>query len=208
MRPQAVEVVVIDWKGPAPALSAGLSRLLALGIDVVLVASPDAADVVAGLPPAAVAGPGRLVNWPGGDGAEDWAGLRLTGPGAPEGAVAVIHGTEELEELVAGAGFPAPGEDQCWRIVVDRHDPDREREVESWLTVGNGRTGTRGSLEAPGPKSQPALYVAGVYGWDPEEQAGPELMRGPEWTRVQARVDAGPCGRPAHPGSAPGRPLR
>ena len=190
IRPHAVEVVVIDWEGPAPALSAGLSRLLALGIDVVLVASPASAQVVAGLPPAAVAGPGRLVNWPGGDGAADWARHRLVGRGAPEGAVAVIRGAEELDDIVAAAGFPAPVADHGWRIVVDRHDPDREREVESWLTVGNGRTGTRGSLEGPVPKSQPAFYVAGIYGWDPDEQAGPELMRGPEWTRVEARVGA------------------
>ena len=179
-----------------------------MGIDVVLVASPVTDKVAAGLPPAAVAGPGRLVNWPGGDGAADWARLRLAGAGAPEGAVAVVQGEEELDELVAGAGLPVPGEDHCWRIVVDRHDPDREREVESWLTVGNGRTGTRAdSLEAPGPTSQPGLYVAGVYGWDPDEQAGPELMRGPEWTRIEA--GATPARRePAHPGYAPGRALR
>ncbi len=191
MRPQAVEVVVIDWDGPAPALSAGLSRLLASGIDVVLVASPVTAQVVAGLPPAAVAGPGRLVNWPGGDGAADWALHRMVGPGAPEGAVAVVNDADELDEVAAGAGFPAPGEDHCWRIVVDRHDPDRERDVESWLTVGNGRTGTRGSLDGPEPKSLPACYVAGIFGWDPDEPAGPALMRGPEWTRVEARVGAG-----------------
>ena len=192
MRPQAVEVVVIDWQGPAPALSAGLRRLVAQGIDVVVVASPATSEVVAGLPPAVVAGPGRLADWPGGDDVADWARQRLLGPGAPEGAVVVIHGADELDEVLAGPGLPEAGDDDCWRIVVDRQDPDREREIESWLTVGNGRTGTRGSLEAPGPRSQPALYVAGIYGWDREEQAGPELMRGPEWTRVQARVDAGP----------------
>ena len=182
--------MVIDWEGPAPALSAGLRTLLSLGIDVVLVASRVTAQVGAGLLPGAGAGPGRLVNWPGGDGAADWAHHRLVGPGAPEGAVVTVHGADALDDLLEDAGFPQPGEDHCWRIVVDRHDPDREREVESWLTVGNGRTGTRGSLEGPAPKSQPALYVAGIYGWDPDEQAGPELMRGPEWTRVEARMDA------------------
>ena len=194
MSPTAVEVVVIDWDGPAPSLSAGLSRLLALGIDVVLVASPVAAQVVAGRHRAAAAGPGRLVDWPGGEGAADWALHRVAGAGAPVGAVAVVHRPEELEQLLAGAsdGLPATTEDHCWRIVVDRSDPDREREVESWLTVGNGRTGTRGSLEGPGPKSRPALYVSGVYGWDPDEQAGPELIGGPHWTRVQSRVDVGP----------------
>jgi trehalose/maltose hydrolase-like predicted phosphorylase len=189
--PTAVEVVVIDWEGPTPALAAGIGDLLARGVDVVLVASEAAA---AGLGRAAGAGPGRLVTWPGGDGAADWARHRLVGTGAPEGAVVEIATAEELADLLAGAGdLPAPAEDHCWRIVVDRSDPDREREVESWFTVGNGRTGTRGSLEAAGATSQPALYVAGIYGWDPEEPAGPELMRGPQWTRVPGRVDAGPC---------------
>jgi len=65
---------------------------------------------------------------------------------------------------------------------VDRSDPDREREVESCFTVGNGRTGTRGSLDTPGPQSFPALYVAGIFGSDPDEQAGPQPVRGPDWT--------------------------
>lgn len=188
-----VEAVVIDWDGPAPALAGGIGELLALGIDVVLVASPATAEAAAGLSRAAAIGPGRLVSWPGGEGAADWARHRLVGTGAPEGSVVEIRDAERLADLLAGAGgFPVPGEENSWRIVVDRSDPDREREVESWLTVGNGRTGTRGSLEAPGTTSQPALYVAGIYGWDPDEQAGPELMRGPEWTQVPARVDAGP----------------
>lgn len=183
---------MIDWDGPVPPLSAGLTRLLALGIDVVLVTSPATAQAAAGVAPGA---PGRLVDWPSGDGAVDWACQRLVGVGAPEGAVEVVRGPEDLDRLLAGAGddFPAPTDDHCWRIVVDRHDPDREREIESWLTVGNGRTGTRGSLEGPGPTSRPALYVAGIYGWDPDEQAGPELMRGPEWTRVEARAGVAPA---------------
>ncbi|HVL05700.1 MAG TPA: glycosyl hydrolase family 65 protein [Acidimicrobiales bacterium] len=191
MSPTGVEVVVIDWDGPLGPLSAGLGRLLARGVDVVLVASAVTAKAAAGVAPGA---PGRLVDWPGGEGATDWARHRLAGPGAPEGAVRLVQVPEDLEEVLAGvdAGFPAPTEDHFWRIVVDRSDPAREPEIESWLTVGNGRTGTRGSLEGPGPSSRPAFYVAGVFGWDPEEQAGPELVSGPEWTRVQARVDAGP----------------
>lgn len=191
----AVEVVVIDWDGPAPALAGGIGDLLARGVDVVLVASRTTAEAAAGLSRAAADGPGRLVNWSGGDGAADWARHRLVGTGAPEGAVVEVGGAEQLAELLAGAGgFPVPGDDNSWRIVVDRPDAEREREVESWLTVGNGRTGTRGSLDRPEPISRPALYIAGIYGWDPDEQAGPELMRGPEWTRVPSQVDAGPTG--------------
>jgi trehalose/maltose hydrolase-like predicted phosphorylase len=60
--------------------------------------------------------------------------------------------------------------------------------VESWLTVGNGRTGTRGSLEARLPQSRPGLYVAGVFGCNPDEPVCPELVRGPEWTALEVAV--------------------
>ena len=190
MHNPATEVVIVDWDGPASALSAPVSALLAAGVDVVMMPSPATAEAAAGLGPAA-GGPGRLVHWPGGDGVHAWAEDRMVGAGAPAGAVAVVRTADELAEVANGlTGAAVPGADASWHIVVDRSNPDREREVESWLTVGNGRTGTRGSLEAPGPTSQPALYVAGVFGWDPDEQAGPELMRGPEWTRVDARIDA------------------
>ena len=187
MHPVRTEVVVVDWDGPASALAGPVARLLAAGVDVVMCPSAATAEAAAGLPPG---GPGRLIHWGGGEEAASWAQHRLVGVGGPEGAVAVVRGTDELDAVVAAAAVPAaPGSDPSWTLVVDRSNPDREREVESWFTVGNGRTGTRGSLETPGPKSQPALYVAGVFGWDPDEQAGPELMRGPEWTRVDARVD-------------------
>ena len=27
--------------------------------------------------------------------------------------------------------------------------------------------------------------MAGIFGWDPDEQAGPQPVRGPEWTRLE-----------------------
>ncbi|MGI9023802.1 MAG: hypothetical protein ACR2HV_11350, partial [Acidimicrobiales bacterium] len=123
--------------------------------------------------------------------AEAWGRARLLGPGASREAVLVVDDLEALDGVpAAGAGFPAPVPDPSWGLVVDGTDPAREREVESWLTVGNGRTGTRGSLDMPGPTSLPALYVAGIFGSDPAGQAGPELVRGPEWTTLQVQGDA------------------
>jgi kojibiose phosphorylase len=96
-----------------------------------------------------------------------------------------VDDAEALEAMVAGPGAGAePGDDPSWRLVVDRPDPARERQVESWLTVGNGRTGTRGSLHNPGPQSDPGAYVAGFFGCHPNEQAGPLLVCGPQWTRL------------------------
>ena len=178
MHTSSVEVVVLDADGRSPALSSHLARLLAAGVDVVV---PAGAEV------GSAGGPGRVLACPDVADPVAWATTRLLGPGAPDGAVVRTDDPDELEAVIAAAqGFPTPVEDHAWRIDVDGSDPDREREVESWLTVGNGRTGTRGSLEEPGAASLPASYVAGVYGWDPGEQAGPELVRGPEWTTVQA----------------------
>ncbi|MGI8809979.1 MAG: glycoside hydrolase family 65 protein, partial [Acidimicrobiales bacterium] len=130
----------------------------------------------------------------GHSGVGGWSGAFFVGRGAPEGAVMVVDDVEALDGiLVAGAAFPAPVTDPSWRLVVEGLDPDREREVESWLTVGNGRTGTRGSVEAPGEASLPALYVAGVFGCDPDGQAGHELVRGPAWTGLRLPAGTDPA---------------
>ncbi len=187
----ALELVVIDWDGPAEALSGRLAQLLALGVDVVLHPSPGTNAAAAAVGQADA--PGRLLLAPPEEGdLVGWARRRLLGPGAPEGAVVSVDDVEALDDLlVAGTRFPVSVADPSWQLAVDGSDPEREREVESWLTVGNGRTGTRGSLEAPEPSSVPALYVAGVFGTDPEGQAGPELVRGPEWTGLEVGKDAG-----------------
>ncbi|HEX3620981.1 MAG TPA: glycosyl hydrolase family 65 protein [Acidimicrobiales bacterium] len=190
----AAEVLVVDWQGHAADLSPRLARLLALGIDVVVVPSAASAAAVAAtrVPPD---GPGRLVHWSGGDGDPvAWARHRLVGRGAPAGSVAVARDAADLDaHLDAAAGFPAPVADATWRVDVDGADPERERQVESWLTVGNGRTGTRGSLEEGGPTSLPALYVAGVFGQDPAEQAGAELVPGVQWASLQPAPDGPPA---------------
>lgn len=182
----AVEVVVVDWDGPPAALSGRLQQLLALGIDVVLVPSPGTAAAAAAVGPPAGA-PGRLLAWQGraGDDPAGWARHRILGAGAPEGALVVVDEPKALDEIAAvGAGFGVPVDDPLWRVDVDGVDPERERDVESWFTVGNGRTGTRGSIEEGSPDSSPACYVAGIYGWDTSEQAGPELVSGPDWPRL------------------------
>jgi kojibiose phosphorylase len=180
------EVVVVDWDGPTIDLAGRLARLLALGIDVILLPSPATPAVAAAVVPPG-SGFGRLVHWPSDGDAAAWGRHRLLGPGAPPDAVAVARDGAGLDALIdAASGFPSPVADPAWRLEVDGTEPGREREVESWLTVGNGRTGTRGSLEEGGPDSAPGLYVAGIFGEDPEGQAGPELVRGPEWTRLES----------------------
>ncbi len=183
----AVELVVVDWDGPAPLSSAELGRLLALGTDVVLVASARTDAVAAELGDS-------IVCWPRDGEVVDRAQRRFLGPGAPADAIALVAGPEDLSRILATlGGFPTPTEGPGWRLdVVGAHD-GREREVESWLTVGNGRTGTRGSLEQPGPDALPALYVAGLFGRGPAGPAEPELAPGPAWARLAA---LGPVAEP------------
>lgn len=82
-------------------------------------------------------------------------------------------------------GFPEPTLDPSWILEVIGFDPLREREVESWFAVANGRTGTRGSLEEGNVESSPATYVAGVFGSDESER---RLVSGPTWTRLAPRI--------------------
>ncbi len=116
--------------------------------------------------------------------------------GAPAHATTVERPTDALllvDRVIEGqVAFPHSVEDPAWLVELDGFDPHRERDVESWLAIGNGRTGTRGSLEEGSEHSAPGCYVAGVYGWSEREPPGPELVPGPEWTRLAPRVEAEP----------------
>jgi kojibiose phosphorylase len=83
-----------------------------------------------------------------------------------------------------------PVEDPSWLIEVEGYDEDRERVVEAWFTVANGRAGTRGSLEETTAASTASLYVAGFYGNPEDQPEDVQLVCGPEWTRLRLRVGA------------------
>lgn len=132
-------------------------------------------------------GPVERPSWPA-PGPLEWARGWLAGTGAPSSAVG--EGPASLVHEVATLIDHLPDEhgERSWTLEVEGAVPDRERQVESWFTVANGRTGTRGSLEEGGPGSRPALYVAGVFRWAGPDEGGPELLRGPEWTRLRPTV--------------------
>jgi trehalose/maltose hydrolase-like predicted phosphorylase len=100
--------------------------------------------------------------------------------------------TDEREVSLSDPGsrstFPEPVDDPLWKIEVVGYDRFRERELESWFTVANGRTGTRGALEEGSTDSSPAVYVAGVFGRLPDSAAGPVPLVGPTWTFLVPRV--------------------
>ena len=84
--------------------------------------------------------------------------------------------------------MPEPIADPSWWIEAVGFDPLREREVEAWFTVANGRTGTRGSLEEGSEESSPATYIAGVYRDRTGDLPGPEMLVGPDWARLSPWV--------------------
>jgi kojibiose phosphorylase len=206
--PYAPDAVVVDWaqavaSGVEPAvLTERLDRLSALGVDAVLF------NAGTELRPR---GPGRVLATP----AHGGSAVELTADGPspldPDDAVgaALLDGCHPLDVLVlasgegvtaehllaaldavaaAHRGTAAPAPDPRWQIVVDGFDPEREPEVESILTVANGRTGTRGAVEDARPHRSPGFYTAGLFA-HPDEPPPPTLMVGPDWVRLRPRVD-------------------
>lgn len=80
---------------------------------------------------------------------------------------------------------PSVADEPGWAMSVPAIDPLRERATESVLTLGSGRTGTRGSVAVPIAESDPGLRVAAVY-----RGAGPDtdLLPGPLWNVLAARA--------------------
>ena len=78
--------------------------------------------------------------------------------GGPVTFLEILHDQLAMREIVAEQSFPEPNEDPAWRFEVHGFDPFREREVETWLTVANGETGTRGALaeDLPSPRRPPS----------------------------------------------------
>jgi kojibiose phosphorylase len=97
-----------------------------------------------------------------------------------------------LRERVAWQGFPEPTPDESWRFEVAGFDPFREREVEAWMTIANGATGTRGSLEEGSAASTPATYVAGVFGDGTAEPRIRQPVPAPDWLCLRLLVHGTP----------------
>jgi len=108
-------------------------------------------------------------------------------------AVLVVGSATSLalvDEVVLGhSRFPAVVDDASWKVDVGGFGPQRETDLEAWLTVANGRTGTRGSLEEGSAEPSWAVQIAGVFGRPMDDELNPEPVPGPEWTRLHPRVD-------------------
>jgi len=108
--------------------------------------------------------------------------------GGPITFLDILHDQLTMREIVAVRGFPEPTQDPAWRFEVKGFDPFREREVETWLTVANGETGTRGALEEGSAISTPATFVAGVFGDGTGDPAFRQPVPAPDWTGLRLMV--------------------
>ena len=108
--------------------------------------------------------------------------------GGPVAFLDILHDQLAMREIVAQRSFPEPNADPAWRFEVKGFDPFREREVETWLTVANGETGTRGALEEGSAISTPATFVAGVYGDGTGDPAFRQPVPAPDWTGLRLMV--------------------
>ena len=112
--------------------------------------------------------------------------------GGPVTFLEILHDQLAMREIVAEQSFPEPNEDPAWRFEVHGFDPFREREVETWLTVANGETGTRGALAEGSAISTPATFVAGVYGDGTGDPAFRQPVPAPDWTGLRLVVAGSP----------------
>jgi kojibiose phosphorylase len=112
----------------------------------------------------------------------------LRAGGGPVAFLDILHDQLAMREIVAAQNFPEPNEDPAWRFEVKGFDPFREREVETWLTVANGETGTRGALEEGSAISTPATFVAGVFGDGTGDPAFRQPVPAPDWTGMRLMV--------------------
>ena len=112
--------------------------------------------------------------------------------GGPSRLLELLDAQIDVREREARENFPQPTDDPAWLFRVEGFDPFREREVETWLTVANGETGTRGSLEEGSAVSTPATFVAGVFGDGTAEPRIRQPVPAPDWLCLRLRVNGTP----------------
>ncbi|MFD3427052.1 glycoside hydrolase family 65 protein [Nocardia fluminea] len=74
-----------------------------------------------------------------------------------------------------------------WSVVEHGWNPQRANYFETIFTVGNGRLGTRGSLEERHTGALPGTFIAGVY--DAHDCPVIDLVNAPDWLASEIFVD-------------------
>jgi trehalose/maltose hydrolase-like predicted phosphorylase len=119
--------------------------------------------------------------------------------GVPAGVVAVPGGPDRFLEILEDqlerrrrGDVPEVDADPDWTLTVEGVDPQLERVHESWLTLADGRLGTRGASLLAHDAATPGVFAAGVY-----EGGGAETTLAPlaEWARLPSDLPLDPLVR-------------
>ncbi len=111
--------------------------------------------------------------------------------GGPDRFVALLE-AQAQRRAASGADVSAspptpvvPTSDPTRQVVEEGLKLEREHEIESIFTVGNGAAGVRGSLSEGTPLSAPATRIAGAW---IDVSGLPAVARAPEWTTLRVRT--------------------
>ncbi|MFP5020478.1 glycoside hydrolase family 65 protein [Pseudonocardia phyllosphaerae] len=104
----------------------------------------------------------------------------MTAQAAPAGEAAEPGPVPRLDHLGAPSGEPG------WTLAEHGFDPARAGYRETVFTVGNGRLGTRGSLEEGHLGALSGTYLAGVY--DAHDSPVVDLVNCPDWLDTEVWV--------------------
>jgi kojibiose phosphorylase len=74
-----------------------------------------------------------------------------------------------------------------WLVTETGFDPERANTFETLLTVGNGRLGTRGTLEEGWVGERSGTFLSGVY--DSHDATVTDLVNAPDWLPLAVLVD-------------------
>ena len=77
--------------------------------------------------------------------------------------------------------------DAEWQVAESGFDPERANILETLFTVGNGRLGTRGSLEEGHAGEVSGTFLSGVY--DGYRVPVIDLVNAPDWLSFVVTVD-------------------
>ena len=88
---------------------------------------------------------------------------------------------------LSGAALSDSLSDEAWLIRQSGHDPGTANYWETVFTVGNGRLGTRGSLEEGHRGEWSGTYLNGVY--DSHDSPVIDLVNAPDWLWFAVSVD-------------------
>jgi len=114
------------------------------------------------------------------------------------GADIVVEDISEISHEDLNRWFTDGMDNDGWKITYHTYEPEKERTREALLTVGNGYSGTRGSMDELDANriNYPGTYIAGLYNRLSTPVAGRDVwnedfVNAPNWLPVTFSINDG-----------------